>query len=65
MAESEQSISLAGMPLYDVDPEESEEPLPRDQADSGDEWDTDLEECGKDGLWDNRGFLWHTRNACS
>ncbi|XP_062406910.1 leucine-rich repeat-containing protein 74A-like [Sardina pilchardus] len=45
MAETEQSISLAGMPLHDVRAEESDEALPGDQTDSADAdgWDTDLE----------------------
>ncbi|XP_076128036.1 uncharacterized protein LOC143109264 [Alosa pseudoharengus] len=45
MAETEQSISLAGMPLHDVDADESDESLPGDRADSADAdgWDTDLE----------------------
>lgn len=54
MAETEQSISLAGMPpLHDVGAEESDEALSGDQADTGDGWDTDLE---VDGEWTGQGW---------
>lgn len=63
MAETEQSISLAGMPpLHDVEVEESDEALPGDQADSGDGWDTDLE---VDGEWTRLGWALNERGFLS